>query len=1085
MNRTVCTCAAFLVIFACPRGAGLCPGAEPSVGWDGLRIEVNAHGNLGHIYVEPRSDEDSELLRRAEASGARANIWRVALVLVPTLDVTWKDFDGTERHTVAVLTPEQMDNARRSFERLARRVHALSGGWLAWETHQFVFPESVVYTTPPEEKGFFFIPPLKEQMVAAFPGWKPREFDSVICVFPPGDMPLDAFGRSWGQLHGPLAAGDAMIAYVAERLGPDGDMSGVMEHEWLHQAESVMMDNLGYVGLPNLHDAGLSGYRGDDAGLPGWTAWNRDLMRRLYRPAMWAKADMNRKLWSQPAPTFEGGFVVQWLVRGPFSNRNADGMPMIDHGLDTDFLDAAGAAPESSVLPAPTETAEIPIKDNALWRALDKTADVEPLPDDASDQQRSERAAQEGIVDFGRAFDPNTCGVAYAHVYVKAERTEEVVLWLGSDDGVKVYLNGLLVHRNRIDRGVVKDQDRVPVLLKRGWNRLLIKVDQGEGGWGFSARFSTTDGQAVAGLMTALELPNGATTERGALVPVVWNGRLYAWNDVKDDPWALLPRLDEPMLRAMTGLEGIRLDVREAVIRLDTGGSPRVVSPMLGAIDATDRRLNNQLTYANESLAWIRYYSLLRDARFAGDRRDLLLVRWDLIDAWMDWLETRPGAPPRAMLAGTIAVQRQVAYVVYTDLGERAPSSELDLVPMRNGGLVASVTLDRAESLTGKTIEGRLFIENTNAEPATLTSIAVTCAAPGIEPILKSPITEAAIAPGGNLSQIVPLLRVVPNAGPGPKLARVVLKLRTAHGSETLETWVAVHVERPVDVELLVDGPSIVRSGTTRRAALVLTNNAAHLGAATWRVSAPGVTVKPASGRTMLKPLPRVTTLDLTLAFRAVKRTGSTDAELVLDVAERTVPDSRATKRLHVGGRATLFRFGFEKGLENWRPGAGLYTIEHVRGRGMRGKGHALIKDGGGSKFGRIVIFGPDEGEEPDWGLSYGSDEYPTIEFKVALQNTGNVGLVIQADGRWFVLMLSGVFIENYGSRTELARFDVAPNGETHDVTFSLDEALDAALGPGNHAVQQIWIGDTKSHASNQWRDDDVGTIMIDDFVVR
>jgi hypothetical protein len=39
----------------------------------------------------------------------------------------------------------------------------------------------------------------------------------------------------------------------------------------------------------------------------------------------------------------------------------------------------------------------------------------------------------------------------------------EALLGIGSDDGVKVWLNGELVHENWIDRGVEPDDDVVPV----------------------------------------------------------------------------------------------------------------------------------------------------------------------------------------------------------------------------------------------------------------------------------------------------------------------------------------------------------------------------------------------------------------------------------------------------------------------------------------------------------------------------------------------------------------------------------------------------------------------------------------------
>lgn len=1045
----------------------------PAVTWGDYKVEVNERGTLGRIFLKRGYDEVDTMLERAEASGVEPNVWRVALVLVPTFDVTWKDRAGQAHRSVAKLTPEQMDNARASFRKLSEFASAFTGGHLKFASTEFVFPEPVVLTTDPEQKGFFFPPPLVQQMIESFPDWRPEEFDSVICIFPPGDMPMDAFGRSWGQLHGKLKAGNANIAYVAERIGPDAGMAIVMQHEWLHQVESVMMDNLGYFGLPNLHDAGLCGYGPTDLDQPSWLAWNRDFMFRLYRPAMWHKADMNSRSWGRPAPKSEGGYIRRWLVRGPFPNAE-------NAGLDVDFLDG-----EAEVLPAASEAAAFPVEDHAAWHVFDTAALDEPLPEDATDEQRLQRADREEIVDFARAFKPNTDSVAYAHVYLRAMRTQEALLWIGSDDGVKVFWDGLMVHRNRVDRGVTKDFDCVPIVIKRGWNRLLIKVDQGKGGWGFSARFSTKDGQPVKGLTAALELPEGAKVQAGTAVPVAWDGKLYAWHDVQDDPWAKLPRLDETMLRAMTGLEGLSLEADFAVLRVDPGRTSRAVSPVLREMGHDDARLNNQLTFANESLAWLRYRTMKTDDRFTHDRRDLLFVRWDVIDPWMSWLRSRSAVPADKSLAGYVAIDKQVAYVVYTDLGDTPPGQELDLVSLEGGGVVASVALERAESLTAKVVRGRFDLENTSAEQVTLKRIAVECEAAGVRPIVKSPITNATIDPGGDLATVVPLLEVAPDAEPGVKLARVRLDLATPDGPVTLEKWVALRVMQPVGVQLVVHGPGIIRSGMTRAATLVLTNNASHLGKVAWKVTGKGVKAEPASSQFVLRPVPKVTTSDLTLTFRKAKRTGYADLLTTLDVAERTVPDSRSSLRVHIGARDALLRCDFEKDLDGWRKRAGVYSIEHVRDGAMRGKGCALIKDGGGSKYGSVVIFGPAEGEEDEWDLAYSSDEYPMLEFKIAAKDTGNTAVIVQADGEWYALVLTGEFVEKWGTRKELGNLGLKPDGEVHAVTFDLDEALDKVAGEGDHAVEQIWIGDTKSHSSNQWRGPDIGTILIDDFVIR
>ena len=51
-----------------------------------------------------------------------------------------------------------------------------------------------------------------------------------------------------------------------------------------------------------------------------------------------------------------------------------------------------------------------------------------------------------------------------------------MVAFLGSDDQLRLWVNGELVHESSIARIGVAGQDRVPVRLRKGWNRLLAKV---------------------------------------------------------------------------------------------------------------------------------------------------------------------------------------------------------------------------------------------------------------------------------------------------------------------------------------------------------------------------------------------------------------------------------------------------------------------------------------------------------------------------------------------------------------------------------------------------------------------------------
>ena len=59
----------------------------------------------------------------------------------------------------------------------------------------------------------------------------------------------------------------------------------------------------------------------------------------------------------------------------------------------------------------------------------------------------------------------------------------DVTMQVGSDDAIKVWLNGEVVHNNPVDRDAVDFQDKFTVDLKAGGNLLLVKVSERLGGW--------------------------------------------------------------------------------------------------------------------------------------------------------------------------------------------------------------------------------------------------------------------------------------------------------------------------------------------------------------------------------------------------------------------------------------------------------------------------------------------------------------------------------------------------------------------------------------------------------------------------
>jgi HEAT repeat protein len=100
--------------------------------------------------------------------------------------------------------------------------------------------------------------------------------------------------------------------------------------------------------------------------------------------------------------------------------------------------------------------------------------------------------------------------VAYARTWINSPKKQAVRLELGSDDGVKVWLNAQLVHANNVARAVQAASDKVDVTLNQGWNSLLLKVTQYNAGWGFCVRFAEAGGEPVAGLRASLKPPAAA-----------------------------------------------------------------------------------------------------------------------------------------------------------------------------------------------------------------------------------------------------------------------------------------------------------------------------------------------------------------------------------------------------------------------------------------------------------------------------------------------------------------------------------------------------------------------------------------------
>ncbi|HIA62921.1 MAG TPA: hypothetical protein EYN93_08510 [Planctomycetaceae bacterium] len=168
------------------------------------------------------------------------------------------------------------------------------------------------------------------------------------------------------------------------------------------------------------------------------------------------------------------GFLLDWHVIAPFDNTNAKGLD-VDYSPEQD----ANRLIDSDA----THEGKIP---NLKWKS---TASEERF----------------GIVDFNGIYPDKYKGaIAYAHTTFESSSAQNVQLRLGCINANKIWLNGKLLTRNNVyHANMMIDQYIVNAPLKKGTNRILLKIAQNEQEeswaqrWEFQLRVCDTNGTAV------------------------------------------------------------------------------------------------------------------------------------------------------------------------------------------------------------------------------------------------------------------------------------------------------------------------------------------------------------------------------------------------------------------------------------------------------------------------------------------------------------------------------------------------------------------------------------------------------------
>ncbi len=204
----------------------------------------------------------------------------------------------------------------------------------------------------------------------------------------------------------------------------------------------------------------------------------------LLCPALSAQASPAQRAPVHTLRDADSQHVGQWLLLGPFPNPQSD--PRVHNsqrlGYNRDYLSGLGGEAEAILTPATSVTFA---DDSRAQHSVEPT---------------TARPGEDGYVDVLAAYaeppgEEARFKVAYAFAWVEAERDMALYCFFGSDDSAKVWVNNQLALDSWAPsgRGWRARAEHLRLRLQRGMNRVLVKVENHSGPWGFSFEIVSED----------------------------------------------------------------------------------------------------------------------------------------------------------------------------------------------------------------------------------------------------------------------------------------------------------------------------------------------------------------------------------------------------------------------------------------------------------------------------------------------------------------------------------------------------------------------------------------------------------------
>jgi CubicO group peptidase (beta-lactamase class C family) len=172
----------------------------------------------------------------------------------------------------------------------------------------------------------------------------------------------------------------------------------------------------------------------------------------------------------------ENQFLTRWMILGPLPVANQTGQSpdkeTLKNAFDNELLTAVAVNKKKSIIPVEFAGKKF------SWKYVESGSDT---------------------VSLNKILGDTNYVVVYALAEINMMEPAKVLVGLGSDDGVRMWLNGKEVHRNYIDRGLTIDDDVFEISLNKGSNQLLIKILNGMFDYGFA--FRPVSGSVVSDLL--------------------------------------------------------------------------------------------------------------------------------------------------------------------------------------------------------------------------------------------------------------------------------------------------------------------------------------------------------------------------------------------------------------------------------------------------------------------------------------------------------------------------------------------------------------------------------------------------------